>query len=49
MKGPSVVIPSLPVAGRRSEESLFCFLFAAPFVDPLDKRIFPLDNSRYDD
>jgi len=46
MEGPSVVIPSLPVAGRRSEESLFCFLSAAPFVD---KRIFPVDNSRYDD
>jgi DNA-binding MarR family transcriptional regulator len=49
MEGPSVVIPSLPVASRRSEESLFCFLSAAPFVDPLHKRIFPLDNSRYDD
>ena len=33
----------------RSEESLFCFPFAAPFVSPLHKRIFPLDNSRYDD
>jgi DNA-binding MarR family transcriptional regulator len=49
MEGPIVVIPSLPVADRRSKESLFCFLFAAPFVDPLHKRIFPLDNSRYDD
>jgi MarR family transcriptional regulator, organic hydroperoxide resistance regulator len=49
MEGPSVVIPSLPVAGRRSEEFLLCFLFAPPFVDPRHKRIFPLDNSRYDD
>jgi DNA-binding MarR family transcriptional regulator len=41
-KNVTAVIPS-------EARNLFCFLFAAPFVGPLHKRMFPLDNSRYDD